>query len=104
MSVVAATARPNPPGPLTVTAAFGPAGSPLTVTSRLPVVAVQATANVAVTVSTAATVTSRGFCPCAWQLAARPASWTLCFLVRAHQGHARGRTDRLGVPPSTLTV
>ena len=79
MSAVAVTARLNPPGPVTVTAAFVPAGSPVMVTLKAPVVAVQATANAAVTVSPAETVTVRGFCPCALQLAAKPPRRTACW-------------------------
>src|SRR6476646_9084673 len=79
MSAVAVSARLNPPGPVTVTAAFVPAGSPVMVTLKAPVVAVHATANAAVTVSPAETVTVRGFCPCALQLAAKPPRRTVCW-------------------------
>jgi hypothetical protein len=65
-------------GPVTVTAALVPDGSPLMVTASAPVVAAHATAYAAVTVSPAGMVTVRGLSPCTLQLAARPPRSTPC--------------------------
>jgi hypothetical protein len=64
-------------GPVTVTAAFPPAGRPEISTARLPVVAAHETVNARVTVSEAATVTPRGFSPLTWQWGANPLSVTM---------------------------
>jgi hypothetical protein len=91
-------------GPATVTAAAVPSGSPVMVTARLPVVAVQVTLKVTLTVCAAATVTSMDSSGTV-QLAVRsPSSTVWAPGVSSPMVTVASGPILCGAPPSMLTV